>query len=74
MCAAALLLGAAKELARAATTAVLNSTHASVEYPLTRIQLITRVDAVLRGRDEAAILALARELDEDNAAGDCPLD
>ena len=68
------LLGAAKELARAATTAVLNSTHASVEYPLTRTQLITKVDAVLRGRDAAAILALARELDEDNTAGNCPLD
>lgn len=68
------LLGAAKELARAATTAVLNATHASVEYPLTRTQLITRVDAVLRGRDAAAILVLARELDEDNAAGNCPLD
>lgn len=68
------LLGAAKELARAATTAVLNATHASVEYPLTRTQLITKVDAVLRGRDAAAILALARELDEDNAAGSCPLD
>ncbi len=68
------LLGADKELARAATTAVLNSMHDSVEYPLTRTQLITKVDGVLRGRDVAAILALARELDADNGAGNCPLD
>jgi hypothetical protein len=68
------LLGAAGDLVRAGTAAVLNAAHAAVEYPWTRTQVITLVDTALRNRDEAAIRALARELEAANNAANCPLD
>lgn len=67
------LLGAVKELARAGTAALLNAGHPKIEYPLTRTQVITKVDTALRSRDPGIILAAARDLDQANGAG-CPLD
>lgn len=66
------LLGAAKELVQAGTAALLNAGHPGVEYPLTRTQVIIKVDSALLSHDPAAMLALARDLEEANAAG-CPL-
>jgi hypothetical protein len=66
------LLGAARDLVRAGTAALLNAGHPRIEYPLTRTQVITRVDSALRGQNETAIVAVARELDAANAVG-CPL-
>lgn len=67
------LLGAAKVLARAGVAALLNAGHPKVEYPLTRTQVITRVDTAFRSGDGGTILAVARELDAASAAS-CPLD
>jgi hypothetical protein len=66
------LLGAAKELAQAGTAALLNAGHPRVEYPLTKTQVIDRVDAALLSHDVGGILALAHELEAANGAG-CPL-
>jgi hypothetical protein len=68
------LQGAAKGLIRAGAAALLNAAHPRLEYPLTRTQVITRVDAALRSRDLAKIQALAQELEEASDGGDCPLD
>lgn len=67
------LLGAAKVLARAGVTALLNAGHPKVEYPLTLTQVITRVDTAFRSEDGGTILAAAAELDAASAVG-CPLD
>jgi hypothetical protein len=66
------LVGAAKALLRAASAALLNASHPTLEYPHTRTQVITEVDTALRQRDPAAILDLARQMDEWNGAA-CPL-
>lgn len=66
------LAGAAKALLRAASAALLNASHPGLEYPKTRTQVITEVDTALRHRDPTAILALAHQMEEWNAAG-CPL-
>jgi hypothetical protein len=66
------LLGAAKDLVRAGTTALLNAGHPRLEFSLTQTQVVTKVDMALRGRDPAAILDVVRELDALNAAS-CPL-
>ena len=66
------LLGAAKELAQAGTAALLNAGHPVVEYPLTKTQVIIKVDSALLSQDAGTILALAHELEAANAAG-CPL-
>jgi hypothetical protein len=66
------LLGAARSLLSAASAALLNASHPALEYPRTRTQVITEVDTALRGRDPAAILALARQMDEWNGET-CPL-
>jgi hypothetical protein len=67
------LLGAAKDLVQAGTAALLNAGHPKIEYPLTRTQVINRVDAALLSQDLATILDLARELEMANATS-CPLD
>jgi hypothetical protein len=66
------LLGAARALARAGIAALLNAGHPGIEFPLTRTQVITRVDTALRSGDTVKILALTDELKAANGAG-CPL-
>ncbi len=66
------LLGDARALARTGVAALLNAGHPGIEFPLTRTQVITRVDTALRSSDTVKILALADELKAANGAG-CPL-
>lgn len=66
------LLGAAKELAQAGIAAILNAGHPRVEYPLTKTQVIDRVDAALLSHDVGGMLELAHELEAANGAS-CPL-
>ncbi|HEX6899478.1 MAG TPA: hypothetical protein VF789_07195 [Thermoanaerobaculia bacterium] len=66
------LLGAARGLIRVGIAAMLNAGHPAIEFPLTRTQVITRVDTALRSGDTVKILALADELKAANGAG-CPL-
>jgi hypothetical protein len=67
------LLGAAKALVRAGIAAYLNAGHPKVEYPLTRTQVITKVDTALRSNDPETMFAAARGLEEANGEA-CPLD
>jgi len=67
------LLGAAKDLVRAGTAALLNAGHPKIEFSLTQTQVVTKVDTALRGRDMAAIVRVTQELEEVNAAPGCPL-
>ncbi|HEY9420823.1 MAG TPA: hypothetical protein VIW92_05385 [Thermoanaerobaculia bacterium] len=67
------LLGAAKGLVRAGIAALLNAGHPAIEFPLTRTQVITRVDTALHSGDSVKILSLTDELRAANGAG-CPLD
>jgi hypothetical protein len=67
------LLGIAKAVVRAGVAAYLNAGHPKIEYPLTRTQIITKVDTALRSNDAATMSAAARELETANGAG-CPLD
>lgn len=67
------LLGVAKELVRAAAAALLNSVHASLEYPRTRTRVIIDVNDALLSRDAVRMLNLTAELEKANAA-ECPLD
>jgi hypothetical protein len=67
------LVGAAKAVVRAGVAAYLNAGHPKIEYPLTRTQVITRVDTALRSFDPETMFAVARGLEEDNGEG-CPLD
>jgi hypothetical protein len=48
---------------RAAVAALLNSTSASVNYPLSEAQVISQVSAALATDDRPTILALATTLD-----------
>jgi hypothetical protein len=66
------LLGVAKELVRAAAAALLNSVHASLEYPRTRTHVIIDVNQALLSGDAVKMLNLTAELEKANAAG-CPL-
>lgn len=66
------LLGAAKGLVRVGIAAMLNSGHPEIEFPLTRTQVLTKVDTALRSQDTVKILELTDELKAANAAG-CPL-
>jgi hypothetical protein len=66
-------LGAARELVQAGTAALLNAGHPKVEYPLTKTQVINRVDAALLSGDPSTMLILARDLAVANATS-CPLD
>ncbi|HEV2853285.1 MAG TPA: hypothetical protein VHC97_10820 [Thermoanaerobaculia bacterium] len=67
------LLGAAKDLVRAGTVALVNAGHPRIEFPLTQTQVVTKVDMALRSRDMAAIVKATQELDELNGAAGCPL-
>jgi hypothetical protein len=66
------LTGAAGNLLRAATAALLNSTHSGVDYPWVTGQVISDVNSALASKNRDIILALASELDNDNNLG-CPL-
>lgn len=66
------LLGAVRMLAREGGAAMLNSAHFRIEYPMTRTQVLTHVEEVLRSGDEAAMRGLAEQLRAWNAAA-CPL-
>jgi hypothetical protein len=66
------LLGAVKDLVQAGTAALLNAGHPRIEYPLTKTQIVTRVDTALRSQDAGLILATARDLAAANGAV-CPL-
>lgn len=65
--------GAARALVQNGVAALLNAGHPRVEFPLTRTQVITRVDTALRSEDGVKILDAARELGLANAE-ECPLD
>jgi hypothetical protein len=67
------LLGAAKDLVRAGTVALVNAGHPRIEFSLTQTQVVTKVDMALRSRDMAKIVKATQELDELNGAGGCPL-
>jgi hypothetical protein len=58
--------GAERILLRAAVAALLNSTSASVNYPLSTAQVISQVSAALATDDRPTILALATTLDNFN--------
>lgn len=66
------LLGAAKSLVRQGVAALLNATHAKLEFAYTRAAVINQVGEALRSGDEAAIRALAATLRAANE-GECPL-
>ena len=66
------LTGAAGNLLRAATAALLNSAHSGVDYPWTTAQVISDVNSALASKNRDVILALASALDQDNNLG-CPL-
>lgn len=52
-----------------AVAALLNASHRDIDYPLTRTQVIHRVDAVLATADRKRMLALAESLASQNAHG-----
>ncbi|HEU0078599.1 MAG TPA: hypothetical protein VFQ76_13155, partial [Longimicrobiaceae bacterium] len=64
--------GAAQILLRAAVAALLNASHADVDYPATAASVIADVNAALASNSRSTMLALAAELDADNNLG-CPL-
>jgi hypothetical protein len=66
------LEGAAGNLLRAATAALLNSAHSGVDYPWVTANVISDVNAALASKNRDAMLALASDLDQDNNLG-CPL-
>ncbi|HEX5717842.1 MAG TPA: hypothetical protein VF179_16915 [Thermoanaerobaculia bacterium] len=66
------LTGAAGNLLRAATAALLNSAHSGVDYPWVTGTVISSVNAALASKNRDTILALAADLDQDNNLG-CPL-
>lgn len=72
--------GARRILLRAATAAMLNAAHDSLDYPLRRWQsppdpsgFMPIVKSLLAGTDRAAMLAYADYLDRINNSGTCPL-
>ncbi|HET9225765.1 MAG TPA: hypothetical protein VFR31_03800, partial [Thermoanaerobaculia bacterium] len=66
------LNGAAGNLLRAATAALLNSAHSGVDYPWATAEVISEVNTALASKNRDVILALASNLDDDNNLG-CPL-
>jgi hypothetical protein len=66
------LNGAAGNLLRAATAALLNTSHPGVDYPWLTAQLISDVNSALASMDRDTIVALASVIDQDNNLG-CPL-
>jgi hypothetical protein len=66
------LNGAAGNLLRAATAALLNASHPQVNFPRTAAGVISDVNAALNSRDRNTILSLASALDADDNLT-CPL-
>jgi len=66
------LAGAAGNLLRAATAALLNSAHSGVDYPWVTASVISDVNAALASKNRDTIIDLASDLDQDNNLG-CPL-
>ena len=66
------LNGAAGNLLRAGTAALLNAAHPHVSFPLTQAAVISQVNTALTSRDRNTILSLASALDADNNLT-CPL-
>jgi hypothetical protein len=66
------VLGAARTLLRAGTSALLNAAHPDVNYPRSAGGVIQAVNAALASNDRNTMLTLAGALDEDNNLG-CPL-
>jgi hypothetical protein len=66
------LEGAAEILLRASVSALLNSAHPDVDYPLTTQEVIDAVNAALASGDRGAMIDLAGQLDKYNNLG-CPL-
>jgi hypothetical protein len=64
--------GAAGSLLRAAVAALLNASHADVNYPWTASEVVDMVNDALATHDRDTTLALMESLDADNNAG-CPL-
>ena len=64
--------GAAEILLRAAVAALLNASHAGVDYPRTAASIIADVNAALASNNRSTMLTLAAGLDADNNLG-CPL-
>ena len=64
--------GAAEILLRAATAALLNASHANVNYPAPPSAIIADVNSALGSQDRDGMLVLAAALDADNNLG-CPL-
>ncbi|HEU0078600.1 MAG TPA: hypothetical protein VFQ76_13160 [Longimicrobiaceae bacterium] len=64
--------GGAQILLRAAVAALLNASHADVDYPRTAASVIADVNAALASNSRSTMLELAAELDADNNLG-CPL-
>lgn len=65
-------LGAAKILLRAAVAALLNASHANVDYPRRTSDIVADVNAALSSNNRNTMLELAGQLDGDNNLG-CPL-
>jgi hypothetical protein len=66
------LNGAAGNLLRAGTAALLNATHPKVDFPRTAAAVLSDVNAALTSRDRNTILTLASALDADDNLS-CPL-
>ena len=64
--------GAARNLLRAATASLLNTSHSGVAYPRTTSSVIADTNAALASGDRATMLGLAASIDRDNNLG-CPL-
>ncbi|MET0396920.1 MAG: hypothetical protein ABW277_08870 [Longimicrobiaceae bacterium] len=64
--------GGAQILLRAAVAALLNASHAGVDYPRTAASVIADVNAALASNNRSTMLDLAGALDADNNLG-CPL-
>ncbi len=66
------LEGAAGNLLRASTAALLNAAHPGVNYPRSVASILSDVNAAIASNSRDTMLALASALDDDNNRG-CPL-
>jgi hypothetical protein len=64
--------GAAKNMLKQATGALLNSAHAGIDFPWETADLISEVNAALASQNINTLLSLATVLEHDNTLG-CPL-
>jgi hypothetical protein len=68
------LSGKAQILIRAAIAAVLNASNSSIQYGMSKTDIINKVNAALAGGDATAITNLGTQLDGlNNGVGGCPL-